>query len=568
MQGTVKKELSIVLCGAAGQGIQTIEQVLTHTLKRAGFHVFATREFMSRVRGGCNSTELRVATRPVRAFVERIDILLALSPDAVDHLGKRVCGDTVVIGAARTVGEIATLREVDFEGIAVESGGKLYANSVASGLVYGLLSTDFTILEAVLAKRFAAKGEKVVTSNQAAARAGHDLGKEMSTAGVLRIDMDPTMEVADDLFLDGATAVGLGGLAGGCNFVASYPMSPSTGVLTFFAQQAREFGIVVEQAEDEIAAVNLCLGAVYAGARALVTTSGGGFALMSEGMSLAGMTESPLVVHLAQRPGPATGLPTRTEQGDLNLALYAGHGEFPRILLAPGSIEEAADLTRRAFELADRFQVPVVLLTDQFLMDSYSNMGELGIENVSPPEHHFVKTAPGYKRYDLAGGPLSPRGIPGYGEGLVCLDSDEHDEFGHITEDLEMRVRMMDKRLGKLRDLEEAPWCFERIGPDAPDLLVLCWGSTRSAVEEALGAPGLERVAALHLKRVFPLPETAIEACKQAPRLAVLENNAGAALAALLQRETGIQAHHKILKYNGLPFSVEEITDKLKGLVE
>ena len=230
-----------------------------------------------------------------------------------------------------------------------------------------------------------------------------------------------------ELLLSGSDAISLGALAGGCDYVCGYPMSPSTSVLEKMAAYAKKFDIIVEQVEDEIGVVNMALGAWYAGARALVTTSGGGFALMCEGISLGGMIESPLVLHLAQRPGPATGLPTRTEQGDLDMVLYAGHGDFPRIILAPGTLADGFTLTQKAFNLSAKYQVPVFILTDQFFVDSRYNTpvfdtGDLKVEK------HIVKTDKDYKRFSLTKNGISPRGIPGYGSGNVCADSDEHDE--------------------------------------------------------------------------------------------------------------------------------------------
>lgn len=561
----IQDDLSLVLCGAAGQGIQTIEQVLTQVLKRAGYHIFAVKEVMSRIRGGCNSTEIRISNRPVRAFLERIDVLVPLSAEAVAHLGGRVTERTVVIGSRRAAGAALNLHEVDFEGMGKALGNTLYANAVAIGVVCGIVGVDVSVVEGLLAERFASKGKAVVAGNVAAAKAGYGKGRQLAEAGVATADLQPDASVREALLIDGAAALGCGALAGGCNFVSSYPMSPSTGVLVFFAQHARDLGTVVEQAEDEIAAVNMCLGAWYAGGRALVTTSGGGFALMTEGLSLAGMVESPLVVHVAQRPGPATGLPTRTEQGDLDLVVHAGHGEFPRLVLAPRSLEDAFDLTRRAFDLADRFQVPVIILTDQFLMDSLANVGDLALQD-GGIKHHFVPTGADYQRYRFGGTPLSPRGIPGYGTGLVCLDSDEHDEAGHITEDLALRVKMVDKRRRKLDDLPDEPWCCKRIGSPDADWLAVCWGSTGAALAEALALPGLESIAGLLVQQVYPVPETVRVAVTGARRVVVLEGNAGGQFANLIRRTTGVAPERRILKYNGLPFSVEEVAAGLKEL--
>ncbi|MBN2269433.1 MAG: hypothetical protein JXN61_02400, partial [Sedimentisphaerales bacterium] len=329
---------------------------------------------------------------------------------------------------------------------------------------------------------------------------------------------------------------------------------------------AADFGIVVEQAEDEIAAINMALGAWYAGARAMVTTSGGGFALMAEGLSLAGMIESPLVAHLAQRPGPATGLPTRTEQGDLELAIYAGHGEFPRAVFAPGTFEEAFHLTQNAFTLADRHQSPVIILTDQYLMDSYYNVPAFNLSGLGV-ESHIVKTETGYKRYELTDNGVSPRGVPGYGDGLVVVDSDEHDECGHITEDLLLRVKMVEKRLKKLDAMTDEAVRPTLTGPEDYKNLVVCWGSTRNIVSEALAELHRGDTSLLHFSQVHPLHPSTGDLLGRADKLILIEGNATGQFGKLIKLATGIDIESRMLKYNGLSFTVEEIVEDLRGFL-
>ncbi|NQT01917.1 MAG: 2-oxoacid:acceptor oxidoreductase subunit alpha, partial [Planctomycetes bacterium] len=331
-------------------------------------------------------------------------------------------------------------------------------------------------------------------------------------------------------------------------------------------KQAKDFGIIAEQAEDEIAAINMATGAWYAGARAMVTTSGGGFALMTEGLSLAGMLESPIVIHLAQRPGPATGLPTRTEQADLELALYAGHGEFPRILLAPGNIEDAFYLTRKAFNLADKYQIPVFILTDQYFVDSYYNTVRPDLSDINI-EKHIIKTDVDYKRYKLTDNGISPRGIPGYGKGLVAVDSDEHDEAGHITEDLGLRVEMVDKRLKKFELLKNEAIPPKLVGSEDYKNLIVCWGSTYNVVKEAVKNLGRDDTAFLHFKQVYPLPNETSDYLQKARRIIIIENNATSQFAKLIKLHTGIEIKDRILKYDGLSFYVEELTEKLNDLL-
>ena len=337
------RSVSIVLCGQAGQGIQTVEHLLTRIFKLAGYNVFATKEYMSRIRGGMNSTSIRIGSGPVCAPVSRIDILIPLNKGALLHVESRLSAETLILADKETLG--ADLDRSDYKSVdvpftrtATEIGNKIYSNVVAVGAIAGLFDIELQAASKYVERFFADKAEDVVHKNLAALKAGFDHGADLATSSQINFDIKADADVEQQVLLNGSEAVALGAIAGSCNFIASYPMSPSTGVLAFLAKHAKDFDIVAEQAEDEIAAINMGLGAWYAGARAMVTTSGGGFALMTEGVSLAGMLESPMVIHLAQRPGPATGLPTRTEQGDLELALYAGHGEFSRIILAPGTI--------------------------------------------------------------------------------------------------------------------------------------------------------------------------------------------------------------------------------------
>jgi len=434
-------------------GIQTVEFLLTRILKLAGYSVFATKEYMSRIRGGTNSTEIRISSESVRASVSRIDILIPLNEGAIQHVEKRISPQTVILADKEAIGEDFDQTrhkfvDVPFTKTASEIGDKIYSNVVAVGVMTSLFGIELQIVSEFVRQFFSAKSGDVVQKNLAAVKAGYKLSEVVQDSAGIRFNVNKDTNVEDQILLSGTEAVALGAIAGGCNFISAYPMSPSTGVLIFLAEHAKDFGIIAEQAEDEIAAMNMAIGAWYAGARAMVTTSGGGFALMTEGLSLAGMLESPIVIHLAQRPGPATGLPTRTEQADLELALYAGHGEFSRIILAPGKVEDGFYLTQKAFNLAEKYQVPIFILTDQYFVDSYYNTACLDLSDIDI-EKHIVKTDVNYKRYKLTANGISPRGIPGLGQGLVVVDSDEHDETGHITEDLDLRTRMVNKRLGK-----------------------------------------------------------------------------------------------------------------------
>lgn len=564
-------DYSIVLTGQAGMGIQTVEQLLMQVFKLAGLHIFATKEYMSRVRGGMNSTLIRIGAKPVRACVDRIDILIPLNKGGIRHVEKRLSPDTLILAEKEIFEDRAdfgqlNIIDIPFTQIATGLGNKIYSSVVAVGVLAALFDIELSVLSEFITKRFAGKDEAIVSGNLAAARAGFEHGKRIAAEKQLQFPLRHDYAAKSRMLVSGVEALGLGAVAGGCNFIGAYPMSPSTGLLQFLAKHADTFGVVVEQAEDEIAGINMAIGAWYAGARAVASTSGGGFALMTEGLSLAGMIESPLVVHIAQRPGPATGLPTRTEQGDLELALYAGHGDFPRAILAPGSVEEAFSLMRQAFDMADKTQSPVFVLSDQYLVDTYYTVERFDVSacKTSP---QFIKSFREYQRYALTDNGLSPRAIPSYGDGLVVVDSDEHDQQGHITEDLDLRTKMVDKRLKKFALLEQAA-----IAPTLwPNLnyakLVICWGSTQPVVEEAIARLGRVDVAMLHCGQVWPIHPAVADYARRAERVICIEGNATGQFAKLLKLHKGIKIDHQVLKYNGLQFSVEEVVEKLSRII-
>lgn len=559
-----ENDISIVFGGAAGQGVQTIADALVKVLKRNGYYVFACTEFMSRIRGGSNSTEVRITRKRRRAYVQRIDFLVALNAEAIEHLADRI-GETTLVLAEKDHAKqknIAGFIDTPIARFAQEAGNPIFSNTVAVGVVLGLLGLPIDAFADYLSEQFMAKGETVVSQNIAASRLGYDFGREIAEKKQIEVAIKPASARTDELLIDGNTALGIGTVAAGCSFISSYPMSPGTGLLTFLAHKADDFNIVVDQAEDEIAAINAALGASYAGARAVVTTSGGGFALMEEGISLAGVIEVPVVVHLGQRPGPATGLPTRTEQADLDLVLYAGHGEFSRVIFAPGTFAQAIELMQRAFNLSEKYQTTVFMLTDQFFLDSVASVAESEI-NRGPVERHIVKTDAEYKRYRLTDDGLSPRGVPGFGEGIVKVDSHEHDESGHLTENFELRRKMVEKRLKRLDALAEASVMPEQFGSARAEHVVVSWGANRGVLEEALDNLQRDDLAGLHFSQLFPL-NPAVAALLESKRVIVLENNAAGQFANLLNREFGVRAEKKILKATGEPFSVEEVVEALQ----
>ncbi len=558
------KDISIVLSGQAGQGIKTLELFIINALRNAGHHFISTSEVMSRIRGGNNTTEIRIGDKTIQGYCEKIDVLIVLNRESIYRMVDRLSKDSIIIGESDNIEDEYkkqyNVKEIPINQIAKDNGGKILTNTVTFGLILGMLKIKPDKEKDTLKNKFSSKGKEIVNNNIAALDAGYKEGEN--------INIDFTPETFDDIkkqaVLTGSQAVGIGALAGGCNFISSYPMSPSTGVLIFLEKHAEQFEVVVEQAEDEISAINMSLGSWYAGARGMATTSGGGFALMQEGFSLSGITEIPTVIHLAQRPGPGTGLPTRTEQGDLALAWYAGHGEFPRIILTPGHVNDAIELTRRGFNLADKYQVPVIILTDQYLLDSHFLAPKLNMSELKN-EYHIYKTNKDHKTYELTKNGISKRGIPGYGEGYVCVDSDEHDEYGRITEDFDTRTNMVDKRFNKQKELEKEVIPPEIIGAKNYKTLVIGWGSTYGVIKEAIETIDNKDIAFAYFKQVCPLPESTASLIQKAEKTIVIENNATGQFANIIKMHTGLDIDEKVLQYNGMPFSVETIIKKIGG---
>jgi len=551
-------DLSIFIVGAAGEGIQTIGDIVAHALLKSGIAVFTSKEYESRIRGGHNSYRLRVSGP--NAPRHDADVLLALNPSAFEHYRSSARPGATLIGELSDDEEGLSLH---FQAMAKETfGSTIFANTLAAGALNAVVHLSPDVVQSVVEKRLSKLSDEVIQQNVRAIRMGFEaaskkLEPESGTA------LSATRE--DHVFASVHEIIPLAAAAAGCRFMAAYPMSPSTGIMTAFARDP-ELGVFVEQAEDEIAAINMSLAASAAGARAMTATSGGGFALMTEGLSLAGMTETPLVLVLAQRPGPATGLPTRTAQEDLSFALYGGHGEFPRAILAPADPQDAARLTYRAFDLADRYQIPVILLTDQLLADAHFSLDALTLPSEPPPSGLADPSAfETYERYRWTSDGVSPRLALGQSEHLVCIDSDEHTEAGHITEDLvETRPAMVEKRLEKLRRLQQEMASPEPYRVEDAVTVLLSWGSSRGAVHEAVDRcrdRGL-RAGAMHFTELWPLPE--MEPSEGVSYWTV-EGNATGQFARLLRAETSFPLTGRMDLYDGLPIDAASIVAVLLG---
>jgi 2-oxoglutarate ferredoxin oxidoreductase subunit alpha len=568
-------DFNIMAGGEAGQGVQSVGMILAKTMAHGGLHVFADQDYENRVRGGHNFFRIRVSDSEVLALLEKLDILVALNKETIDlHQNEMKSKGVIVFDQEQT--KVAARGENYFDvplGRLAEDTvkNKLMTNTVAVGTAIGLSGFDFELLAAVLRKELTRHGEKVAEDNVVAARAGFDFAREHGAQKPSQ-KVQPASGSNRRMLLHGNEALAVGAMVGGCKFIAGYPMTPATPVLEYLADKGRQYNIVAVHVEDEIAAMNMAVGAGYAGVRAMVATSGGGFCLMVEGLALAGMTETPIVVVLGQRPGPATGMPTRTEQGELWFALHAGHGEFPRAILAPATAEEAFHAIVKAFNLAEKYQTPVIVLTDHHLATSYATVDRFDLKQVKIDRGELlsdeeVSKLTNYKRHLATESGISLRALPGQGKALVVTDSDEHNEAGHLIEDGETRNQQNLKRLGKQNRLmaEMSSPKFHQ-SPNA-EFTLIGWGSTYGAIKEAADLLQKEGVAVnfLHFSEIWPFPKEAVSSVlNNGTRSIVIESNATAQMAGLIRRETGHKVSGNILKFDGRPFSPEEIVGRLK----
>lgn len=566
-----KKEITIRICGEAGQGMHTIGMSLCKIAKEAGYYAFANQDYMSRVRGGNNFFQLRLAGFPVCAMRSLCDIIIALNkPSVAQHRGALAGDGSLVLDKNEytITGPDGRMLDVPLYAIAREQGGnELYVNAVACGVSTSLIGIPFEAVENVLKTIFGKKDTETVLKNIAAARAGYEYVSKQCASSIVKIEASSLR--GRDIILNGNEAIALGAIKAGCKFYSAYPMTPSTSVMDTLAHYAARFNIIVEQAEDEIAAVNMAIGASYTGVRAMTGTSGGGFALMVEGVSLAGMTETPVVIVEAQRPAPATGFPTRTEQADLDLVLHAGHGEFARAVYTPGSIEQAFFTAQTAFNTAEKYQIPVFIMTDQYLADSYRAIASLDAYTVPVIRSIISKDQSGsvnkYQRYALTETGISPRAVPSWISDPVYADSDEHTQEGHITEDAQVRIDMVKKRFYKKMEglrKEVLPPVSENI-KDA-SVVLIGFGSTYGVLKEISGGRGKRKVGFVHFSQIWPFPaEQVLTVLSGVKKVVSVENNAGAQLARLLRRETGVVVDGSILRFDGRPFTIEYVQEAL-----
>ncbi|SHG50262.1 2-oxoacid:acceptor oxidoreductase subunit alpha [Halobaculum gomorrense] len=567
--------------GEAGDGIDSTGKIFAQALSRAGRHVFTSKDFASRIRGGYTAYKVRTSTEKVRSVVDRLDVLVALTPRTIDeNLDELHEGSVIIYDGERTTMADVEIPDgmigldVPLKSLAEDAGGAIMRNVVALGAACEATNFDIEHLDSSLKKRFGDKGQALVDNNKQAARLGQEYVQENYPDSDLDYDLETTDN--DYVLLNGDEAIGMGAIAAGCKYYAGYPITPATDVMTYLKGRIEHFGGHVVQAEDELAAINLALGAARAGARSMTATSGPGIDLMTETFGLVATSETPLVIVDVMRSGPSTGMPTKQEQGDLNMMLYGGHGEIPRFVLAPTTVDECFWKTVEAFNLAEKYQTPVYLAADlamavteqtfepeAFDMDAVEiDRGKVVDEDTI--EDHQTDTG-GFKPHEITDDGVSPRAFPGTAGGAHMSTGLEHDEQGRRTEDTEMRVKQVDKRTRKVETAREREDFSPReFGDPDSDNLVVTWGSNEGTLVEALEFLEDEDidVRILSVPYLFPRPDLT-EEFEAADEVVVVECNATGQFADVVEHDT-LQRVKRVNKYNGVQFKADELADDIK----
>ncbi|AZV60479.1 2-oxoacid:acceptor oxidoreductase subunit alpha [Peribacillus frigoritolerans] len=578
-------QLSWKVGGQQGEGIESTGEIFCIALNRLGYYLYGYRHFSSRIKGGHTNNKIRVSTTETRAISDDLDILVAFDQETIDVNYKELHEGGIIIADAKfkpvcPEDTKAELYIVPFTEIAAELGTSLMKNMVAIGATCAVLGMEISVFNDVVDEIFGRKGEEIVKKNMDAITAGYKamevlLGEKLGAMELEKADGQKRM------FMIGNDAIALGAVAGGCRFMAAYPITPASEIMEYLIKKLPQFGGTVIQTEDEIAAATMAIGANYGGVRAITASAGPGLSLKMEAIGLAGITETPIVIVDTQRGGPSTGLPTKQEQSDLMAMIYGTHGEIPKIVMAPSTVEEAFYDTAEAFNLAEEYQCPVIVLSDLQL--------SLGKQTVQPLDYGKVEIRRGklvdfeieepenksyFKRYEVTEDGVSPRVVPGMKNGIHHVTGVEHDETGRPSETALNRKLQMDKRMRKLNNLTntfQTP-VYKNTPHEEADLLILGFNSTRGTIDEAIGRLETDGVKVNHaqIRLIHPFPaDEVLSLVQSAKKVVVIENNATGQLANIIKMNVGhVNKIKSILKYDGNPFLPHEIHTQCKEMFE
>lgn len=574
-------QLSWKIGGQQGEGVESTDRIFSTALNRLGYYLYGYRHFSSRIKGGHTNNKIRISTKPIRAISDDLDILVAFDQESIDlNAGELRPGGVVVADAkfSPTIpdGVQARLFAVPITAIAEELGTSLMKNMVASGASWGLLGLPMEVFNKAVEEEFGRKGPAIVEKNIEAVRRGAEFVLEQAGGPLDEFKLEDA-DGQQKLFMIGNEAMALGCVAAGCRLMAAYPITPASEIMEYLIKKLPKFGGTVVQTEDEIAAVTMAIGANYAGVRTMTASAGPGLSLMMEAIGLSGMTETPLVIVDTQRGGPSTGLPTKQEQSDINALIYGTHGEIPKLVVAPSTIEECFYDMIEGFNISEQYQIPVIIATDLQL--------SLGKQTSEPLDYDKIVINRGkllsgelpanednrlFKRYELTEDGVSPRVIPGMKNGIHHVTGVEHDQEGRPSENALNREKMMDKRLGKISELRVTNAIKVNAPNENPDLLIIAMGSTGGTIEEARTRLTAEGIHTNHImvRQMHPFPSELLQPhLDAAKKVVVLENNATGQLANLIKQNNGSHDKiHNLLKYDGTPFLPSEIHKACKEL--
>lgn len=573
-------QLSWKIGGQQGEGVESTDRIFSTALNRLGYYLYGYRHFSSRIKGGHTNNKIRISTKPIRAISDDLDILVAFDQESIDLNAHELRKGGVIVADAKfnpTVPEDvdARLFAVPITKMAEELGTSLMKNMVASGASWALLGLPLEVFNKAVEEEFGRKGPAIVEKNIEAVKAGAEFVLEQAGGPLDEFKLDEA-DGMQKLFMIGNEAIGLGSIAAGCRLMSAYPITPASEIMEYLIKKLPKFGGTVVQTEDEIAAVTMAIGANYAGVRTMTASAGPGLSLMMEAIGLAGMTEQPLVIVNTQRGGPSTGLPTKQEQSDLNAMVYGTHGEIPKIVIAPATIEDCFYDMIEAFNLSEQYQVPVIVMTDLQLSLGKQSCEPLDYGKVEISRGKLVKDAPAleggelFKRYELTEDGVSPRILPGEKGGLHHVTGVEHDEVGRPSENALNRKLMMEKRLKKLNRLSIRDAIRVDAPNDRPDLLIIGMGSTGGTIDAARDMLQENGITSNHVtvRQIHPFPAEELKPhLESANKVIVIENNATAQLAGQIKMNVGYADKiESLLKYDGNPFLPLEVYKACKEL--
>ncbi|MCM3689836.1 2-oxoacid:acceptor oxidoreductase subunit alpha [Neobacillus niacini] len=574
-------QLSWKVGGQQGEGIESTGEIFAIALNRLGYYLYGYRHFSSRIKGGHTNNKIRVSTTEVRSISDDLDVLVAFDQETIDLNYKELHSKGVILADAKFTPKKpedtqAALYAVPFTEIATELGTSLMKNMVAIGATSAVLNLDIHVFEEVVQEIFGKKGAQVVAKNMDAIKAGYDYMKKQLVDGVEIMELEKA-DGKKRMFMIGNDAIALGAVAAGCRFMAAYPITPASEIMEYLIKKLPALGGTVIQTEDEIAACTMAIGANYAGVRTITASAGPGLSLKMEAIGLSGITETPLVVVDTQRGGPSTGLPTKQEQSDLMAMIYGTHGEIPKIVMAPSTVEEAFYDTTEAFNLAEEYQCPVIVLTDLQLSLGKQTVEPLSMDKVEIRRGKLVtneipdsENKAYFKRYEVTNDGVSPRVVPGMKNGIHHVTGVEHDETGKPSESAVNRNAQMDKRFRKIENIRFNTPVYKNVKHEEADVLLVGFNSTRGVIEEAMVRLENEgmKVNHAHIRLIHPFPtDEVLPLVRSAKKVVVVENNATGQLANIMKMNVGhAEKIIKHLKYDGNPFLPHEVYTKCKEL--